>query len=137
MAKKKNDVLRPSKGGFEDGIEDTGYEEGEDYSDGPEKETLATAEEKEVDGMNRALKDHLIAIIEKHKPADPNLPSPTEINARAHALRALQLLSEAAAAAAKAASYEVPEEDEKKRAEAKENAAKLEQAAKAKEQTHV
>jgi hypothetical protein len=76
--------------------------------------------------MGAGLRDHMMAILEKHKPGNPNLPSVTEINARAHALRALQLLAEASAAAAKAASYEVPEEDEERRAEAKKAEATLE-----------
>jgi hypothetical protein len=118
MAKKKK--------GFEDGIEDTGYEEGADYSSQPPKEVEKSAEEEEVEGMGAGLRDHLIAILEKHKPADPNLPSVTEVSAQAHAQRALQLLAEAMAHAAKAASYEVPEEDDKKREEAKKNAAALE-----------
>jgi hypothetical protein len=118
MAKKKK--------GFDDGIEDTGYVEGDDYSSPPSGEGEATAEEQEVDSMGAGLRDHLTAIIEKHKPGDPNLPSVTEVSARSHALRALQLLAEAMTHAAKAASYEVPEEDDKKREEAKKNAAALE-----------
>lgn len=100
MAKKKK--------GFDDGIEDTGYVEGDDYSSQPPA-AGPTAEEEEVEGMGAALRDHLTAILEKHKPADPNLPSVTEASARAHALRALQLLAEASAAAAKAASFKKEE----------------------------
>jgi hypothetical protein len=99
MAKKKK--------GFEEGVDDTGYDE--DYSSPPPQADEKSAEEEEVEGMGAALRDHLTAILEKHKPADPNLPSVTEVSARSHALRALQLLAQAMAAAAKAASYEVEE----------------------------
>jgi hypothetical protein len=118
MAKKKK--------GWEEGVEDTGYQEGADYSSPPPAAAESSAEEEEVESLGSGLRDHLTAILEKHKPGDPNLPSVIEVSARSHALRALQLLAEAMAAAAKAASYEVPEEDEERREEAKKNAAALE-----------
>jgi hypothetical protein len=84
--------------------------------------------------MGKSIREHVEEVMKKHAAGDPNLPSPTETTVRALSLRCLQLLAEVEAIAAQIELYEVPKEDDEKRAEAKKNEAKAKEAApKAKE----
>lgn len=88
--------------------------------------TMKEAPEKTTE-MGKSIREHVEGIMKKHTPADPSLPSPTEVTVRALSLRCLQLLAEVEAIAAQIELYEVPKEDDEKRADAK----KAEAAAKA------
>jgi hypothetical protein len=88
--------------------------------------TMKEAPEKTTE-MGKSIREHVEGIMKKHVPGDPNLPSPTETTVRALSLRCLQLLAEVEAIAAQIELYEVPKEDDEKRADAK----KAEAAAKA------
>lgn len=85
--------------------------------------TMKEAPEKPSE-LGKGIREHVEGVMKKHVPADPNLPSPTEITVRALSLRCLQLLAEVEAIAAQIELYEVPQEDEEKRAEAKKAASK-------------
>ena len=103
----------------------TGAKSGEDVSRtkapniGQPEIRMKEAPEKRTE-LGKGMADHVQGILKKHESADPTLPSPTEVAVRALGLRCLQLLAEAEAIAAQIELYEVPEEDEEKRAEAKE-----------------
>jgi hypothetical protein len=71
--------------------------------------------------LGKGLREHVEGIMKKHEAGDSTLPSPTEATVRALGLRALQLQAEADAIAAQLDLYEVPEEDDEKRKEAKKN----------------
>lgn len=98
--------------------------------------TIVMKERGDGKQLGKGMADHVQGILKKHEPADPTLPSPTEVAVRALGLRCLQLLAEAEAIAEQIELYEVPEEDEEKRKEAKKHATSREQA-KAKEAHHV
>ncbi len=94
---------------------------------------MKEADEK-VQERGKGIREHVEGVMKKHAAGDPNLPSPTETTVRALSLRCLQLLAEVEAIAAQIELYEVPKEDDEKRAEAKKNEAKAKEAApKAKE----
>ena len=106
--------------------------------------TIVMKERGDGKQLGKGMADHVQAILKKHEPADPTLPSPTEVAVRALGLRCLQLLAEAEAIAEQIELYEVPEEDEEKRKEAKKHASREQEAlkagtasAKAKEAHHV
>lgn len=86
--------------------------------------TIVMKERGDGRQLGKGMADHVQGILKKHEPANPTLPSPTEVAVRALGLRCLQLLAEAEAIAEQIELYEVPEEDEEKRKEAKANAAK-------------
>jgi hypothetical protein len=74
---------------------------------------------KERKELGKGIREHVEGIMKQHEPADPNLPSLTEVAVRALSLRCLQLLAEAEALAAQIELYEVPEEDDERRKEGK------------------
>lgn len=85
--------------------------------------TIVMKERGDGRQLGKGMADHVQGILKKHEPANPTLPSPTEVAVRALGLRCLQLLAEAEAIAEQIELYEVPEEDDEKRAEAKKVAA--------------
>jgi hypothetical protein len=87
--------------------------------------TMKEAPEKTTE-MGKSIREHVEGIMKKHTPADPSLPSPTEVTVRALSLRCLQLLAEVEAIAAQIELYEVPKEDDERRVEGKKQQEALE-----------